>query len=535
MSFEVRFKDLMGRVGRLKTKTGTIETPALLPVVNPRTLEFPPEKLWSIGFKGLTTNAYILWRSRREEALKLGVHRLLNFQGVILTDSGAYQLLQYGDVEVSPLEIAEYQAKIGSDMAVILDVPTGWDALRSKAEWTVKETIRRAKETLEFLDREGLRGKCLWVGPVQGGSHLDLVSYAAGEMAKLPFDVYALGSPTGVMESYQFSLLVEMIVSARVSLPPDKPLHLFGAGHPIVFPFAVALGCDLFDSASYALYARDGRYITEFGTIKLEKLKYLPCTCPACRKLDPKDLAELSEAEKETFLMEHNLYVCLAEVERIKQSIFEGRLWEHLEVRARSHPKLLEAFKTLTKYAEILERYTPKWKSRGLLLFDELSLARPEVRRHRVKMLKGEYGVPEGKRILLLLPEVETKPYSRSKAYMKVREILQELGILKETHVCFYNPFFGVVPVELDDVYPLSQFEAAKPYGEALTRNLSEFLSSFVKSGRYKVVVLHPDPKLLFREAFEGLNLEVSVWADDPWSDEALDALKNVLARLRAT
>ena len=76
----------------------------------------------------------------------------------------------------------------------------------------------------------------------------------------------ALGSPVEFMESYEYRLLAQMIVSAKKQMPESVPLHLFGAGHPLTIPFAIALGCDSFDSASYMLYAKKLRYITDENT-----------------------------------------------------------------------------------------------------------------------------------------------------------------------------------------------------------------------------------------------------------------------------
>ena len=86
----------------------------------------------------------------------------------------------------------------------------------------------------------------------------------------------ALGSPVEFMESYQYKLLAEMIVAAKKNIPTSIPLHLFGAGHPLTIPLAVALGCDTFDSASYILYAKHDRVITEDGTRRLDELEYFP-------------------------------------------------------------------------------------------------------------------------------------------------------------------------------------------------------------------------------------------------------------------
>ncbi len=534
MSFEVKHKDLFGRVGKLKTKSGTIETPMLLPVVNPRMLEVHPrELLEEFGYKALMTNAYLLKKYFKDDVLKEGVHGFLDYKGVIMTDSGAYQALRYGKVEVEPLEILEFQKRINVDIGVILDVPTGWKTSRSHAEWTVKETLKRAEEAVKHFCCED---KVLWVGPVQGGKYLDLVEVSAKEMAKLPFDIYALGSPTDIMERYLFDILVEMIVRARRNLPIEKPLHLFGAGHPFMFSFAVALGCDLFDSASYALYAKDDRYLTETGTIRLENLEYFTCTCPICQKLTPEELKEKEKTEREKLLMKHNLYVCKKEINRVKQSIVEGRLWELLELRARSHPSLLQALKTLVKYAELFTQETPAYKFRGMFVFDEISLNRPEILTHKKKLMEN-YEKPREAEILLLLPQTNSKPFHKSGQYKKVRKLLESVKIdFRKIHVCFYSVPFGVIPVEIDDVYPLSQFEVAKPFNLQMKEEVVKTIVEYVNLKKYRKIFLHPDFNLLEEKMIKFLEEKVKIIRTtnekDPWSLKAIKDLEETLEKV---
>ncbi|RLI24782.1 tRNA guanosine(15) transglycosylase TgtA, partial [Candidatus Bathyarchaeota archaeon] len=231
MAFEIREHDLAGRVGRLKTRSGVIETPALLPVINPKVQPITPREMREkFKLKAVITNAYILMKNFRDSVVKEGVHRFLDFDGVVMTDSGAYQLLIYGEIDAMPHEVVEFQELIGSDIATILDVPTGWRVSRRRAEETVETTIRRAKELFHYRSREDI----LWVGPIQGGLYLDLVEEAARRMSTLPFQIYALGSPTALMENYLFTDLIDMIVSARRHIPESRPFHLFGAGHPFM-------------------------------------------------------------------------------------------------------------------------------------------------------------------------------------------------------------------------------------------------------------------------------------------------------------
>lgn len=491
MSFEIRERDLLARIGRLETKSGKVETPLLLPVINPAVQPITPKNMrGEFGCKALITNAYIIKKHFGEEPKRRGIHGLLDFDGVVVTDSGAYQILVYGGVQIGPEEIVRYQEEIDTDVATILDVPTGWDVSRDHARQTVEETLGRARELMAIKTREDI----LWIGPVQGGQHIDLVATSAREIGKLPFEIHALGSPTIVMQRYLFETLVDMILAAKQNLPPERPLHLFGAGHPLMFALAVALGCDLFDSAAYAIYAREDRYMTEHGTIKLNKLEYLPCSCRVCMKNDSRSLVERPKAEREALLARHNLHVCFAELRRIKQSITEGRLWEHLELRAHGHPALFQALKKLKKYESYIERQTPTTKRSGLFFFGSSDLARPEVVRYRKRVLE-RYSPPKEMRTLILFPQTETKPFHKAKEQRVLLKVLRRrLGEKAgSVHVCTYAAPFGVVPTELDEVYPLSQHEIATPLDTETVEYVAEQVASYIKRTSYEKVILLED------------------------------------------
>ena len=124
-NFEVTQRDGRARLGRLHTKHGVLETPALLPVVNPNIRTIEPRVMWDkYGIQALITNSYIIWKHEdlRNEALENGVHSLLDYPGVIMTDSGTFQSYVYGDVEVGVDEIVSFQRSIGVDIATMLDV-----------------------------------------------------------------------------------------------------------------------------------------------------------------------------------------------------------------------------------------------------------------------------------------------------------------------------------------------------------------------------------------------------------------------------
>jgi 7-cyano-7-deazaguanine tRNA-ribosyltransferase len=537
LSFEIKEKDLLGRIGKLKTKSGTVETPLLFPVINPSIQLVAPRRLKeTFGFEAVITNAYILKKRYQDKPVNEGLHKFLDFDGAVMTDSGAYQILVYGEVDVTQKEIVAYQEDIGSDIATMLDIPTSWRVTKEQAEGTVAETLRRAKTFFKTKTRDDI----LWVGPIQGGRHLDLVASSALEMGKLPFQIHALGSPTEVMESYRYDVLADMILTAKESLPIERPLHLFGAGHPAMFSLAVALGCDLFDSAAYALYARENRYMTENGTWRLAEMDYFPCCCPRCSEETPRGLEKKPKKEQEVFLAEHNLYVCQVELKRIKQAIRNGRLWEHTEMRVHGHPALLSALKRLRNQADFLERYSPTVKSSGFFYFDSVGLVRPEITHYR-KRLNERYDPPKNAKVLLLVPQTRNKPFHRAPEFKKIRHLFRCLGeeLASRIHICVYCAPFGVVPLELDEVYPLSQHEAALPLDLETVNCVADQAREYIKRTAYTGVVLLNDAKLwkdtvkkACRSACRAKGLAFdSVDADVEGSKEILVRLENILRR----
>jgi 7-cyano-7-deazaguanine tRNA-ribosyltransferase len=225
----------------------------------------------------------------------------------------------------------------------------------------------------------------------------------------------------------------------------------------MMFAFAVALGCDMFDSASYAIFARNGRYMTPQGTAKIEELEYFPCNCPACNRKTPEKVRAMILMEQERLLASHNLHACFAELQTIKQAILDGRLWELVEARSRNHPALQAAFQRMLQYNARFEVETPIRKRKGPFILSEQSLFRPEVIRHQARLLQ-RYAPPPKAKKLLLLPEELTRPFhERSSA----SEAINRLERLSGVHVCSYGLTYGIIPHELLDVYPLSQTETS--------------------------------------------------------------------------
>jgi 7-cyano-7-deazaguanine tRNA-ribosyltransferase len=476
--FELKERDGLARICELTTKHGRITTPALLPVVNPNQLTITPREMKELlGAQALITNSYIIRGTPRlkDRAEKEGVHALLDFDGIVMTDSGTFQGHVYGDVDVDHRDIVKFQSTIGSDIGTILDVFSEPDFTREQAEQAVNETVRRAKESTEH------KGGMLLAGPVQGSLYPDLREKCARELSQLDFDVHPIGGVVPLLENYRYSEVAEIIVASKRGLNPSRPVHLFGAGHPMVFPMAVLLGCDMFDSASYVKYAREERMMYSTGTRFLRDLHDLACHCPACSKTSIGELKEMPKAERTKKIAEHNLHVCLREIKGIKNAIHEGDIWELVEMRARAHPALLEALKGLRKHKEFLEKFEPASRRGAFFYCGPESYDRPTVSRYQDRYF-ARYRKPQTK--VLIGFEETTKPYSRTLSE-EIRRISSKVDAS-----FIVSSFFGPVPIELDEYYPIAQSVIPKELDAEVKEKAGKVMERHAHSHGYPLAVM---------------------------------------------
>ncbi|MFN3527764.1 MAG: tRNA guanosine(15) transglycosylase TgtA, partial [Candidatus Altarchaeaceae archaeon] len=347
IEFEIKQKDIAGRIGILTINKKKIETPVLMPVYSVHSEILTIDELKNFGVNILMTNAYIIYKDKelREKVLNLGIHKFLNFDGIIAVDSGSYQLMKYGNIDVSNEEILKFESDIKADIGSFLDIPTMPYAYKDNAKKDLEKTLERAKEAKKLEKDINL----IINAAIQGSTFTDLRKYSAKFIGK-NFKLNAIGGIVPLMENYEFEKLVEIIITVKKNIPTSNVVHAFGLGHPMIFGLAVALGCDIFDSAAYVLFAKDKRYLTENGTKKISELKYLPCECFVCKNKNPEDMTI-----KDIAL--HNLYVSMQEIKKIKEAINENCLWDYVLSRAISHPYLYEAVKKLKKYRKFLASF----------------------------------------------------------------------------------------------------------------------------------------------------------------------------------
>ncbi|MFB6068909.1 MAG: tRNA guanosine(15) transglycosylase TgtA [Halobacterium sp.] len=382
--FEVGAQDGAARIGELSVPRAgvTVETPTLMPVVNPNLITVEPDRFEDFGAEMLITNSYIIKNDPdlRERALADGLHEMLGFDGAIMTDSGSFQLAEYGEIDTDTEEILAFQHEAGSDVGTPVDIPTPPDAGREQAADELATTQQRL-ELAASLDV----GDMLVNAPVQGSTYPGLRERAAEHAYGTSLDLFPVGAVVPLLNQYRYDDMVEAVLAAKRGLGRDAPVHLFGAGHPMMFALAAALGCDLFDSAAYAIYARDDRYLTVSGTEHLDSLQYFPCDCPVCAEHTPREVERMGNAAREELLAEHNLHVSFGEVRRVKQAIHAGNLLELVEARAHAHPSTLDGYRTLLDHADQLEASDPASKDPFRYTSAD-SARRPEVRRHHQRL-----------------------------------------------------------------------------------------------------------------------------------------------------
>jgi 7-cyano-7-deazaguanine tRNA-ribosyltransferase len=301
--------------------------------------------------------------------------------------------------------------------------------------------------------------------------YLDLRKKACVFAKNINAKIFAIGGIVPLMNEYRYRQLIDIILTCKMSLPVNKPVHAFGVGHPISFALLACCGIDLFDSAIYSLAAEEDRYLTEYGTKHLSELQELPCSCEVCRKYSAEELREMKKQEREKLLAKHNLYITFEEIKRVRQAIREEALFELLQIRARTHPKLYEGFiYALKKYKKYFYEFDNFPKKRGLFYFGEESKLRPEILKARERL----------KRISIKDKLINKKP-------------------------------FGKVPKNLLPAYPFYQSEVVEEGKKEAKINWIKFL---------KLILEYQFGKGAYKN-FKGIQLEIAstgklrrVWKD---------------------
>ena len=442
ITVEILGREGLARIGRFRTAHGVINTPNIMPVINPNINTMSIDAMKRAGMTCLITNSYIIRRSPtlREKALRDGLHSLVGFDGPIMTDSGTFQSYVYGDVEFQNRDTVEFQLNIGSDISTILDIFSTPDDTWNKAEDAVKMTAERFAEVDDLAETHDISG------PIQGSIYPDLRKISASLMSSGKASYLPIGGVVPLLEQYRYAELVDIIINSKLNSDFSKPIHLFGGGHPMFMGMAVLLGVDMFDSASYVKYAKDDRMLYPEGTRDLKDIMELPYWSPLRGRFTAEELRKETADSRKSLIAEHNLAAIYMELSEIRERIHEQTLWQYVEARSRSHPALFEAFKRILLYSGKIEKYVELYRKPPFMAFDDLSMMSPYASRMRNIKGSGEY-----------VDATEYYSHGMGLSEKFIKEIYEKTQDK-------YSIMWGdiEIPVELEESYPVQQSIFAK-------------------------------------------------------------------------
>ncbi len=308
MSFRVEATDGAARAGVLTTAHGDIRTPAFMPVGTKATVKsLHPDEVRALGADVVLANAYHLHFRPGERVVQElgGLHAFSGWDGPILTDSGGFQVFSLrdtiraldedgvtfrsvydgSDARFTPEGVAEIQRRLGSDIAMCLDVCLPAGAPRRDQERAVELTSLWAERQADAPRAEGQ----LRFGISQGGTDRELRSRSLAELAALPFDGFALG---GLAVGEGKDEMLDCVRWSAPLLPAERPRYFMGIGDPVGIVEVIARGIDMFDCVLPTRTARTGSALTWEGRLNLRNARFRldsgpldpGCACPACER-----------------------------------------------------------------------------------------------------------------------------------------------------------------------------------------------------------------------------------------------------------
>ena len=337
------------RRGRVSTAHGTIETPVFMPVGTCATVKaMTVDEMKTIGAEIILSNTYHLYLRPGHELIKKagGLHKFMNWDRAILTDSGGFQVFSLDNLNkitedgvyfsshidgskhfLTPEKSMEIQMYLGSDIAMAFDECTTYPADRQYTIDALERVTRWAKRCKEFHHHEyqGL------FGIIQGGMYPDLRKRSAEEIIAFDFDGYAIG---GLSVGEPRDLMIEMLNETALYLPDNKPRYIMGVGTPDYLIEGVRAGIDMFDCVLPTRLGRNGGVMSHNGYFTIRNAKYFDdfslldpeCDCYVCQNYTRSYIRHLIKSNEILgfrLLTWHNLYFLIQLMENIHKSIDE--------------------------------------------------------------------------------------------------------------------------------------------------------------------------------------------------------------------
>jgi queuine tRNA-ribosyltransferase len=344
------------RLGRVHTPHGVIDTPAFMPVGTQATVKtMSPEELKQMNAQIILSNTYHLFLRPGHDIVREagGLHRFMNWDRPILTDSGGFQVFSLSDMRkiteegvefrshlngdklfLSPEYATEIQNALGADIIMAFDecppYPADYDYVKQSLERTTRWAIR-CLESHKRPDDQGL------FAIVQGGMFEDLRIQSAKELTSVDFPGYAIG---GLSVGEPKHLMYEVLESTVPLLPENKPRYLMGVGSPDALIEGSIRGIDMFDCVLPTRIARNGTVMTSKGRLVIRNAKYARdfspldpnCNCYTCTHYTRAYIRHLIKAD-ETFGIRlttyHNLHFLVQLMKGVREAIQEDRLLDY--------------------------------------------------------------------------------------------------------------------------------------------------------------------------------------------------------------
>lgn len=338
------------RAGILHTPHGDIPTPVFMPVGTQATVKtMSPEELKEIGAGIILSNTYHLYLRPGHELIREagGLHRFMNWERAILTDSGGFQVFSLGALRkikeegvtfrshidgsehfLSPEKVMEIQEALGSDIIMAFDECAPYPADRDY----IKDSLARTTRWAERCKKAHTRDDQALFAIIQGGMYPDLRIESANQLVPMDFPGYAVG---GLSVGEPPELMYEMLEATVPLLPGNKPRYLMGVGTADYLIEGVARGIDMFDCVLPTRIARNGTVMTRTGYLTVRNAPYARdfrpleegCQCYTCRNYSRayvRHLIKTNEIFGFRLTTYHNLYVLVHFMARIRESILNG-------------------------------------------------------------------------------------------------------------------------------------------------------------------------------------------------------------------
>lgn len=352
LKFNLKASENKARRGDLHTAHGTVQTPAFMPVGTAGTVKaMTVEMVKSTGAEIILGNTYhLMLRPGAERVAKFGgLHKFMNWQGPILTDSGGFQVMSLSGLrkiteegatfqshidgakyKLTPERSMEIQYLLDSDITMAFDECVKFPSEKKVVQKSMEMSMRWARRSKDaFIDRDeyGL------FGIVQGGMHEDLRMQSIKALTGIGFDGYAIG---GLAVGEGQKMMFEVLDYTACNLPADKPRYLMGVGRPSDIVGSVLRGVDMFDCVMPSRSGRTAQAFTSTGVLNLRNACHMDdlspldadCSCPACQNYSRGYLHHLFRAGEilgAMLLTQHNIHFYQNLMKQIRTAIEENR------------------------------------------------------------------------------------------------------------------------------------------------------------------------------------------------------------------